>query len=600
MSLQRRRRELAHWWQSLWPPARVILVVVAVLAIGLVVTLAIVLRPQPSPEPPDDTAVYPIYHGQSDVSSAAASGGSPATLLHDDRLMHAPGWGTEEVRTFLEGRPGTLGRIRIWVGDQEVPVADVIAGQSLFYGVSPKVVLALIEFESGLVDDPAPSPEALDLALGYADEATRGLDAQIRWAVRELFRGMRDYRVIGTLLLRDGRTVPVPEGTNLGGYAVLRVVAQTGDEATLGQFQGFGDDSFVETYRRLFGEDSRQPLEDLPRPAAQPFLTKPYVGDFEVTSVFDHHGPFLKPDGSLISHLGGEAVGGVPYDGHNGWDYALDVGTPVLAAAGGAVIWAGYSDDGCAWPALGVILDHGNGYQSFYWHLSQVNVAIGQQVRRGEVVGLAGASGCAEGPHLHFALHFLGRQVDPEGWCGAGADPWGQHPAGVASAWLWTDRISPCFYPEGSILVDNAGPAFMPSGTQWNEGRGGVGGSAQWAASEARSGVVPIGDPGQLDGVVEGGTWRPDLLHEGRYHVYAFIPYWVHGTADSQAAHYVVHHAAGETVVVADQALHVDRWVDLGVHGFTAGRQGFVYLDNLTDEAGFCVWFDAVLWVPVP
>jgi hypothetical protein len=37
--------------------------------------------------------------------------------------------------------------------------------------------------------------------------------------------------------------------------------------------------------------------------------------------------------------------------------------------------------------------------------------------------------------------------------------------------------------------------------------------------------------------------------------------------------------------------------VDLGVYDFTAGRQGFVHLDVLTDEEGFCVWFDALLWV---
>jgi len=599
VKLARRWQEAVDWWHSLWPPARVVLAVVLVLVVGLAVVLPLALRPARTPEPTAVPALYPTSYSNSYAFPTEVTTGSPAALLNDARLLYAPGWGTEEVRQFLDGRPGTLGRLRIWVGDQEVPVADVIAGQSLLYGLNPKVVLALIEFASGLVDDPSPTPEALDLALGYADAATRGLDAQIRWGVRELFRGVRDYGVLDTLLLRDGRTIPVPAGTNLGGYAILRLVAQTGDEATLDRLQGSGEGSFVATYRRLFGEDPRQPLTGLPAPAAAPFLTQPYTGDYEVTSVYDHQGPFLSPDGRIVPHMGEEAPG-LPYDGHNGWDFALDVGAPVVAAADGTVIWAGASNDGCGWPALGVILDHGNGYRTLYWHLSRVDVEVGRQLRRGEVLGLGGASGCAEGPHLHLAVYYLGRQTDPEGWCGGGADPWAQHAAGTASLWLWADRLSPCSYPAGSVLVDDAGAAFVRSGTEWSDGRGAIGGSAQWTPSEARSGLAPIGDPGQLNGVVESGTWRPTLLRGGRYRVYAFVPYWSNGVPDSQAARYVVHHTGGETVVTVDQALNVDRWVDLGSYTFEAGRQGFVYLDNLTDEVGFCVWFDAVLWVPEP
>ncbi len=602
MSLPRRLRELAYWWNGLWPPARVLLVVVPALLVTLIV--ALVLRPAGRPgaaDAPTATAapIYPTSYGSVNTFPTEATTGSPAPLLSDGRLVYAPGWGTAEVRRFLEGRPGQLGQMRIWVGEGEVPVADVITGQSLLYGVSPQVVLTLLEFQSGLVDDPHPSPGAIDQAMGYADPATLGLDAQLRWAIRELFRGMRDYGIVNFLLLRDGRTIPLPPGTNLGGYAVLRLVAQTGDEATLGRLQGMGADSFVETYRRLFGEDPRQPLGNPPRLASQPFLYQPYAGQYEISSIFDHHSPFLNVDGVLISHMGDDSVD-LSYDGHNGWDYALDVGTPVLAAADGVVIWAGESNDGCATMARGVVLDHDNGYRTLYWHLSQVRVVLGQQVKRGETIGLAGASGCAEGPHLHFAAYFLGRQADPEGWCGTGRDPWMEHPAGTMGRWLWADRFSPCLWPAGSVVVDDADAAFVRSGTQWEVGRGGIGGQALWSPSESRSGVVPIGDPGQLNGVVEGGTWRPDLPQGGRYHLYAFIPYWMNGVPDSQVARYLVRHADGERVVVVDQNLHMDRWADLGTYRFAAGRQGFVYLDNLTDEAGFCVWFDAVLWVPEP
>ncbi|MGC9024567.1 MAG: peptidoglycan DD-metalloendopeptidase family protein, partial [Chloroflexia bacterium] len=180
---------------------------------------------------------------------------------------------------------------------------------------------------------------------------------------------------------------------------------------------------------------------------------------------------------------------------------------------------------------------------------------------------------------------------------GKGQDPWALHPAGTVSTWLWADRFSPCRWPEGAILVDESDPAFQRSGNRWSEGGGGVKGKALWAPSEPHSGMVPVGGE-QLDGIVEGGTWRPDLPRTGRYHLYAFIPYWNNATPDTRAARYLIHHAGGETIVSVDQSLWVDRWADLGLYDFPAGRQSFVYLDILTDEEGFCVWFDAVLWVP--
>jgi murein DD-endopeptidase MepM/ murein hydrolase activator NlpD len=559
-----------------------------------IVALVLLLRPRGESEQPE---IIPTPVARIVTFPPSTSTGRPAPLLDDGRLLFEPGWGVQEVRAFLQSRPGVLGQWRCWVGDREMPLPDVIAGQSLFYGVNPKVLLTLLETQSGLVDDPDPSPDALDWAMGHRNNGDRGLEAQIVWAVREIYRAKRDYPGVSTLSLEDGETVPLPEDGNLGSYAVLRLVGLTGNEAGLRRVQGTGQGSFVQTYRRLFDEDPRLPLIDGSPSGAEPFLVRPFAGEFEVTSIFDHHYPTLRGDGSLVSSLGQEAAG-LPYDGHNGWDYALDFGVPVLAAADGVVIWAGNSNDGCATAARGAVLDHGNGYQTLYWHLDRVDVSVGQSISAGEVLGLAGASGCAEGPHLHFGVHLMGRETDPEGWCGQGPDPWSLHPAGATSQWLWADRYSPCLWPEKAVLVDETDAGFRWGGTDWSEGQGGVGGRAMWTFSGPRSGVVPVDDQGQLDGVVEAGTWRPDLPYSGYYRVYAFIPYWNNNTPDTQAAHYVVHHADGEDMVLVDQALYVHEWVDLGVFPFTRGGDGFVYLDNLTGEVGFCVWFDAMLWVP--
>lgn len=584
---------LGEAWRML--PLAFRLTVSIVLGGAIVLILVLVLRPRgeetselPQPTPAGRLASF----------TPVPATGSPPPLLDDDRLFYEPGWGALQVRQFLESRPGVLAGLRSWVGDQELPLADTIISQCLYLRVNPKVVLALLELQSGLVDQPNPSPENLDWAMGYRQESSRGLESQIRWVVLELFRAARDYPITQSLTLANGERIPLPANTNLGSYAIMRVVAQTGTESDLRRLEGADAESFVQTYRRLFGQDPRNPPENPPSPADKPFLYQPYLGSYEVTCTFDHQYPFRVDDGAIIAYQGDDVLNllGSICDGHDGWDYALDWGVPVLAAADGIVIWAGNADDNCA--TRSVVLDHENGYQTLYWHLDRVDVSIGQRVSQGETIGLAGASGCAYGPHLHFAVHFLGQETDPEGWCGNEADPWAAHPAGRESRWLWADRFSPCGWPTGAILVDNDDVAFQQSGENWDQGRGGVRGAALWAPSEPRSGVVQEGEPSSLDGVVETGIWRPNLPQDGRYRVYAFIPYWYTNTPDTQAAHYLVHHAEGEDLIVVDQALYVNRWVELGVFSFPAGREGFVYLNNLTDETGCCVWFDAVLWVP--
>lgn len=96
-------------------------------------------------------------------------------------------------------------------------------------------------------------------------------------------------------------------------------------------------------------------------------------------------------------------------DFHTGIDLAVPVGTQVRAAAPGEVIWAGWRGN----YGLLVIIDHQNGYSTYYAHLSQVRVSPGQFVEWGQVIGLSGNSGLSTGPHLHFEIRRWGEPVNP-------------------------------------------------------------------------------------------------------------------------------------------------------------------------------------------
>jgi murein DD-endopeptidase MepM/ murein hydrolase activator NlpD len=103
-------------------------------------------------------------------------------------------------------------------------------------------------------------------------------------------------------------------------------------------------------------------------------------------------------------------INGQPRSPHTGYDWAAPAGTPVLAAnAGRAALVSEYFFAG-----RNVVLDHGLGLFTFYYHLTETRILAGEPVAAGQVIGTVGATGRVTGPHLHFAVQLNGARVDPE------------------------------------------------------------------------------------------------------------------------------------------------------------------------------------------
>ena len=122
-------------------------------------------------------------------------------------------------------------------------------------------------------------------------------------------------------------------------------------------------------------------------------------------------GRFVEPVRGKISGRFGSrrVINGQPRKPHSGEDIAAPEGTPVVAMNDGVVrLTADHFFSG-----KGVIVDHGLGLFSMYFHLSGVSVKHGQVVKKGQEIGKVGSTGRATGPHLHWGVRLNGSRVDP-------------------------------------------------------------------------------------------------------------------------------------------------------------------------------------------
>jgi len=258
------------------------------------------------------------------------------------------------------------------------------------------------------------------------------------------------------------------------------------------------------------------------------FLSLPCVGDCNfVTSNFDHCNPNYSIDGVICRFDGTIAYAGngrdpsadigyaissgksdyLYYDGHDGWDLGLYY-EPVLAAADGSVTYADWAVPGCSTCSFGqgVRIDHGNGFDTLYGHLWRLDVARGQHVSRGQVIGISGVTGSATGEHLHFGVyhHATWEPVDPFGWSVSGADPWADD---AGNLWLNGAARPPAItLPKVTAGASATGPEDSSIAVSWSSPGTGVtydvsqyaddGNSATLLSATTATSAVVQGQPG--------------------------------------------------------------------------------------------------------
>lgn len=104
---------------------------------------------------------------------------------------------------------------------------------------------------------------------------------------------------------------------------------------------------------------------------------------------------------------------------HNGIDFTAPRGTSIQATGNGKVVKAGRAGG----YGMRVVIDHGYGYQTVYAHMSRIDVKVGEEVTRGQSIGLVGNTGTSTAPHCHYEVHLDGRPINPVQFVTDGLSP---------------------------------------------------------------------------------------------------------------------------------------------------------------------------------
>jgi murein DD-endopeptidase MepM/ murein hydrolase activator NlpD len=182
-------------------------------------------------------------------------------------------------------------------------------------------------------------------------------------------------------------------------YSVAKKYSVTAQQIINWPFNSFSND---ETFELAAGQILIVP--DGVMPAETPWSPTQYVAQKTPNAgAVSATGQFIWPVGGSITQRY------VWY--HRALDVANSVGTPVLAADSGTVTVAGWPDN--VGYGNRVVIDHGNGLQTLYAHLSAVTVNAGQTVNRGDLIGKMGSTGRSSGSHTHFEIRKGGTPVNP-------------------------------------------------------------------------------------------------------------------------------------------------------------------------------------------
>ena len=353
------------------------------------------------------------------AAQVSVSSGQSLKIIPDSELVNSPATAKFNLRNFIASQNGYLNGYTEDYKGVLLNGADIIEAVSYNYSVNPRILLALLEYQSGWVTNPFPSNT--DYPMGYFDESRSGLYRQVVWAANTLNRGYYLWKANGlsTWVLTDGQVIPIDPTINAGTAGVQYFFSELyGYDAW--QY-ATSETGVVVTYYVLFDNPFSFAIEPLvPATLTQPQMSLPFANGESWYFTGGPHGAWDAGSAwGALDFAPSDNTGGC--NASNLW---------VTAMADGLVTRTGIGS---------VIQDLDNdgyeqtGWVNVYMHVAAAGrVTPGEYLFRNERVGHPSCEGgVSNATHVHVARKYNGEWIAADGPLPWNLDGWVSSGTGI-------------------------------------------------------------------------------------------------------------------------------------------------------------------------
>lgn len=339
--------------------------------------------------------------------------GNPYQIIPDDQFINGPSAIDFNTSEFVALHPGWLKDYSAFAGDQTRTGAEIIDLVAINFSISPKVLLALLEYRSKGLTDPYP-PET-EFILGYEDYTHEGLYMQLVWASNILNNGYYGWRSghIKSFEHPDGRLERPDPWQN---SATVAIQAYFVTEPTEEYDRAIGPEGLALTFKNLFGNPWNSPKPHIPVSLSQPGFLFPFSAGQSWTYTGGPHSGWgtLEPYSGIDFAPPANVGGCVPTDL---WATAIGAGVIVRSETGVVVL----DLDGDS--------DERTGWNVFYLHVAtDGRVPVGTQLDAGDPIGHPSCEGGrTTGTHIHIARKYNGEWIPADGTLAFNLEGWIAH-----------------------------------------------------------------------------------------------------------------------------------------------------------------------------
>ena len=333
---------------------------------------------------------------------------SSTKIIPDSELIYSPSAIDFNVEAFINQAGGYLSKYQAWLGTTEwTSGAEIVQRIAIENSINPRLLLALIEYQSGWVYGQPANPKQEDYPLGKVDLSSRGLYPQLAWAVNQLSIGYYGWREgwVTDIQFSDGVSARLAPDLNSGTVALQYYFAQVND--TPGWLGALDTTSGIPAlYDKMFGNPWLRAMEVeplYPPNLSQPLLILPFLYDQMWSFTGGPHGAWER-DGALA------AIDFAPASTESG---CVKSNAWVVAAAPGLIVRAGH---GAVVEDLDGDGNEQTGWNILYMHLNDLAIGVGDWVETSDYLGHPSCEGgIATGTHVHIARKYNGEWISADG-----------------------------------------------------------------------------------------------------------------------------------------------------------------------------------------